>query len=440
MDAKRVLRWGWIAAFAFHAALGVWLAAHPVSLPSDDALFFARGIERFSILEFRPHFPGYPGFILLGKALRPFAASAEQALFVLSVVLAWLIPPAAALLARAAGAAAGAVLAAFAIAVTQPLLPLLGLSLMSDGAGILLLLLGLTALISSRWGLAGLLLGLCLSARPSFAVPVMAAIAWAFWTDPRLALRGLASGTAVCAVFFGTVLALEGGGYVEEAGRFLEGHFLVWGNTVAAQSTYRPAWHETLSGMPALLLAAVITGMGAVAALWKKEAHGLLLAVFAAAVLWTLLAQNPANVRHLAPVLILGGSLVGLQGARSGVFLKSALFLVQTAALLSATVFGPTAAPLDRAMAHLESLPPGIVVTNHGVQIARSRLDRHRVVDAFYTQSARSAERGSADYPVWRLTSTRPDPEPRKGVAEFPGRVPGEKSFWLIRVPNRAGE
>ncbi len=32
-------------------------------ISSDDAFNFARAVERFSVLEFRPHFPGYPALI-----------------------------------------------------------------------------------------------------------------------------------------------------------------------------------------------------------------------------------------------------------------------------------------------------------------------------------------------------------------------------------------
>ena len=46
-----------------------WLFAFPVALDSDDALNFAHGVTRFSVLEFAPHFPGYPAFIWLARLL-----------------------------------------------------------------------------------------------------------------------------------------------------------------------------------------------------------------------------------------------------------------------------------------------------------------------------------------------------------------------------------
>ena len=46
-----------------------WLLAFPVALDSDDALNFAHGVTRFSVLEFSPHFPGYPAFIWLARLI-----------------------------------------------------------------------------------------------------------------------------------------------------------------------------------------------------------------------------------------------------------------------------------------------------------------------------------------------------------------------------------
>ncbi|OKB21675.1 hypothetical protein ASJ31_02640, partial [Aeromonas salmonicida subsp. salmonicida] len=46
-----------------------WLFAFPIALDSDDALNFAHGVTRFSVLEFSPHFPGYPAFIWLARLI-----------------------------------------------------------------------------------------------------------------------------------------------------------------------------------------------------------------------------------------------------------------------------------------------------------------------------------------------------------------------------------
>ena len=46
-----------------------WLLTFPVALDSDDALNFAHGVVRFSVLEFSPHFPGYPAFIWLARLI-----------------------------------------------------------------------------------------------------------------------------------------------------------------------------------------------------------------------------------------------------------------------------------------------------------------------------------------------------------------------------------
>ena len=60
----------WLLALLQLAWLG-WLLAFPVALDSDDALNFAHGVVRFSVLEFSPHFPGYPAFIWLATGRMP---------------------------------------------------------------------------------------------------------------------------------------------------------------------------------------------------------------------------------------------------------------------------------------------------------------------------------------------------------------------------------
>ena len=47
----------------------LWLFQYPLVVSSDDALFFSRGVDRFSVIEFSPHFPGYPAFIALASLL-----------------------------------------------------------------------------------------------------------------------------------------------------------------------------------------------------------------------------------------------------------------------------------------------------------------------------------------------------------------------------------
>ena len=53
----------WLGALGALAVAALWLARIPPSLSSDDALFLLHALTRFSILDFSPQFPGYPGTV-----------------------------------------------------------------------------------------------------------------------------------------------------------------------------------------------------------------------------------------------------------------------------------------------------------------------------------------------------------------------------------------
>ena len=84
------------AAAPFWRSPGVWagfvavaaarLLSLPVSVWEYDEILFMRGVERFAPLEHRPHPPGYPLTIGLGKLLAPIAGDSFHALVAVSVI------------------------------------------------------------------------------------------------------------------------------------------------------------------------------------------------------------------------------------------------------------------------------------------------------------------------------------------------------------------
>ena len=79
-----------LAGFAFPVGLAVlFLALHlpylPASLEDLDSINFAFGIRRFDVAHHQPHPPGYPVFILIGKALHAVVPSEARALALSSV-------------------------------------------------------------------------------------------------------------------------------------------------------------------------------------------------------------------------------------------------------------------------------------------------------------------------------------------------------------------
>ena len=72
------------ALFLATALFVLRLAAGPEHVDSMDGVYFVRGVERYSLAESRPHWPGYPIYVGAAKVLHGFGLSPIHALRVLS--------------------------------------------------------------------------------------------------------------------------------------------------------------------------------------------------------------------------------------------------------------------------------------------------------------------------------------------------------------------
>ncbi len=61
-------------------------------LDSWDEVDFALGMERYSLSEYQPHFPGYPVFLWIARSLLPWTGEEIAALNLVSAVLGGLTP------------------------------------------------------------------------------------------------------------------------------------------------------------------------------------------------------------------------------------------------------------------------------------------------------------------------------------------------------------
>jgi hypothetical protein len=77
--------WSQVAILSF-AILIVRLWTLPEFAEARDSLFFVRGVQRYSVYELRPHWPGYPVYIWLGSFFRLFFTDPVQSLHLVSVV------------------------------------------------------------------------------------------------------------------------------------------------------------------------------------------------------------------------------------------------------------------------------------------------------------------------------------------------------------------
>ncbi|MBL0501887.1 hypothetical protein JD546_12615 [Aeromonas caviae] len=347
-----------------------WLLTFPVALDSDDALNFAHGVVRFSVLEFSPHFPGYPAFIWLARLINLAVDEPARAVQWASLLGSSLLAPLAAFLAARLWQRPSLLAPVWLLVLALPLTPTLALSGLSDGPALAAWLGALLALQQRKIALAGLLLGLMLALRPSYFVLALLPL-WLGMAQQGtrvrfvlpIALVGLA-----CLLF---VWQADGWAYFSEGRRFTDGHFTLWGNTAAAHGDRLLSWANTfndqLTPLWPLLMGALL-----ILPLWQRSKdHNATPSVlwtlyWLALLLWTLFGQNPDNPRHLAPITLLGLVLLAGWLPRRGELPA----MLGALLLLLCTLTPPVAPAMTRAARLAEQTCPALV-TQWGVRLLR---------------------------------------------------------------------
>ncbi|MDF2274338.1 hypothetical protein P0R36_03905 [Aeromonas caviae] len=347
-----------------------WLLTFPVALDSDDALNFAHGVVRFSVLEFSPHFPGYPAFIWLARLINLAVDDPARAVQWASLLGSSLLAPLAASLAVRLWQRPSLLAPVWLLVLALPLTPTLALSGLSDGPALAAWLAALLALLHRKAALAGLLLGLMLALRPSYFVLALLPL-WLGMAQKGtrvrfvlpIALVGLA-----CLLF---VWQADGWAYFSEGRRFTDGHFTLWGNTAAAHGDRLLSWANTfndqLTPLWPLLMGALL-----ILPLWQRSKdHNATPSVlwtlyWLALLLWTLFGQNPDNPRHLAPITLLGLVLLAGWLPRRGELPA----MLGALLLLLCTLTPPVAPAMTRAARLAEQTCPALV-TQWGVRLLR---------------------------------------------------------------------
>ncbi len=363
-----------------------WLLTFPVALDSDDALNFAHGVVRFSVLEFSPHFPGYPAFIWLARLINLAVDEPARAVQWASLLGSSLLAPLAASLAVRLWQRPSLLAPVWLLVLALPLTPTLALSGLSDGPALAAWLGTLLALQQRKIALAGLLLGLMLALRPSYFVLTLLPL-WLGMAQQGnrvrfvlpIALVGLA-----CLLF---VWQADGWAYFAEGRRFTDGHFTLWGNTAAAHGDRLLSWANTfndqLTPLWPLLMGALL-----ILPLWQRSkdhnpAPSVLWPLYwLVLLLWTLVGQNPDNPRHLAPITLLGLVLLAGWLPRRGVGLVALAGLL----LLAVTFTPPRPSAMVQAARVAEKNCPALV-TQWGVRLLRETTTLP-VTDGWYRGDA----------------------------------------------------
>ena len=400
-----------------------WLLLFPVALDSDDALNFAHGVVRFSVLEFSPHFPGYPAFIWLARLINLLVDDPARAVQWASLLGTTLIAPLAAGLAVRLWQRPSLLAPVWLLVLALPLTPTLALSGLSDGPALAAWLGTLLALQHRKTALAGLLLGLMLALRPSYFVLALLPL-WLGMAQKGerirfvlpIALVGLA-----CLLF---VWQADCWAYFGEGRRFTDGHFTLWGNTASAHGDRLLSWALTLSSQLTPLWPLAFALLLVPRRQTERKHQPVWTLGWLALLLWTLLGQNPDNPRHLAPLTLLGLVLLAGKLPRRG-----ELAALICALLLLLTTLTPPAPPaMTRATRLAEQACPALV-TQWGVRLLRETTALP-VTDGWYGGDARLAQAKGACRLSRRPLDAHEWPAPSRQIW-FAPRFHAEPGLWL---------
>ncbi|MEH8123717.1 hypothetical protein [Aeromonas veronii] len=418
-----------------------WLLAFPVALDSDDALNFAHGVTRFSVLEFSPHFPGYPAFIWLTRLINLAVDDPARAVQWASLLGSSLLAPLAALLAVKLWQRPSLLAPVWLLVLALPLTPTLALSGLSDGSALAAWLGTLLALQQRRIALAGLLLGLMLALRPSYFVLALLPL-WLGLAQQSYRVRFVLPIALVGLISLLFVWQADGWAYFSEGRRFTDGHFTLWGNTAAAHGDRLLSWANTfndqLTPLWPLLMGALL-----MQPIWQRSKdHNATPSVlwtlyWLALLLWTLFGQNPDNPRHLAPITLLGLVLLAGWLPRRG----EGLVAVAGLLLLGTTFTLPRPPAMVQAARLAETACPALV-TQWGVRLLRETTALP-VTDGWYKGDAALAlSQGACRLSRRPIAASEMPTAVRQHC--FAPRFAAEPGLWLaipsLQTPHRESD
>lgn len=447
----------------------LWIRGFPLELTSDDALNFSRGIERFSVLEFRPHFPGYPAFIGFSRLAAIWVESGIAPIWV-SLLSATMIPLLVARLAFLLSNSWPAATLGCLLALMQPLLASVALSGLSDSAAITLFMLALNAAMQQKNGMVGIWIGLMLATRPSYfplALGMVMVPWWGSYTSSKIRayLQASIAIAMIGLLSLGFIWFHDGAAYFEEGLRFTQGHFAIWGNTVEGDSASLWQWLLALGegfGWFGLTVVAISLCSAAIGLVVMKtprpctsnipEMRRQELALIAAIAwlywVWITFGQNPDNLRHWAPVLFLFLVVFPVQLARVQHTVEVSRLRVKlttvlsTCAVLYCLVLGyqnvhaaPRQAPVQQAITWIKGNPQVEVIgTNYSVNLLRNQLGSYSIYDMYYPSSKLALTNAARHSPrsAWRLSGTRLPQH--KLIAQFKPRFIGERRLFLYQI------
>lgn len=368
-----------------------FLFLYPSSINHDDSFFFIKGIENFSVIEFSPHFPGYPTFMIVLKFLNIFINDAQKTLSFVNVLSTLSCILLASLIVKKYTNSIYSLLTCFSLIFSSMLLYSSQL-LISDSFGLALFLLAFFLLQKENKKTAGIVLAFALWARPSYLVLVLALLIYKKNKD-FFVYFFITSFLVLCLLLF-----VEGSSYINEAIRFIEGHFSIWGKGQFSKDFVTITWADILLekiGLVKLLL----LGVSILLLFFRKN---LLAFIFISYTFWIIFAQNPNSIRHLIPLFVLGHMIffIFIATLKNRVFTILLILSFFASSNIYKEKFLFEESPLIKASKLLPK--DSILISNYGIQTLRSL--GFTVLDKYYFQAVKSYLRVNKDKEFYILS------------------------------------
>ncbi|QFI37219.1 hypothetical protein FR932_04945 [Moritella marina ATCC 15381] len=430
-------------------------------ISSDDALYFQRALTYFSVLEFSPHFPGYPGFVWFERSIAAITSHPNSNVL-LSFLSAIALTFSVFVYCYQRMQSKGFTVLAVMLFLLQGNIAELAFNGLSDATALWFFSLYLLQAhlytqaatdVSTRKTYSaissGLLLAACLATRPSYLPLVTSALVLECiyhaqglqrfrrlgWQIFSITILGL-----FCA---GYVFMQDGWAYIEEGQRFTQGHFTIWGNTTNTTDPLLQQWLTTLNNTYSSLgLTLLATSL--IIGIYIPKTRGLSI-IACCWFAWIIRGQNPENIRHLAVfsllLPIITAQLVEHFYTQNSYLQKSIHPILYVVSIILLVTLGHHSlkqfstqknAPVLQATQFFTTMnTQQIIISNYNIDNLRHTLPQHVILDRHY-QSSSNYQAQQQGY--WRLSSNALDTDKLINgglVTQFTGRFLGERSLYL---------
>ncbi|MBY0540506.1 MAG: hypothetical protein K2P52_03730 [Campylobacterales bacterium] len=405
-----------IVAYIFTVFYAIFILNYEPSFYNDDSAFLTRGIDNFSVIDFSPHFPGYTVIVILGKFINIFVNESKYSFFLLSSLCAVFLPLLMFFYVKILTDEKKAFVV-FLISISSVYLMNLSLSMLSDSVGLFFFFLSLHMYELKKNRLTGIVASLALFSRPSYLIFFVIGFFYIYFTNKNSLREILIYFLLGTFLFLSYTFFYNGYLYIEEAIRFIQGHFELWG--VGQNSDIK--WIDNilrLENTPYLLLILSLFSL-------KKE-HIFLWILFLSYFLWMIFAQNPDNIRHMIPLVFLANIIIVLS-IKNKILILLPFLIIN---FYAHSFYKEKISPLENIMKYINNNNnEEIIITNRGVEFLREKL-KNKIVDGYYKNSADFISNNKKSLII---TTNKPK---HKNYIEFKGRFIGEQNLYLFESQN----